>query len=171
MDFTNHIEGPFTKPLSEIERLTLLTIARESICNAIKNMPSKKIDLQYLPEALQAKGASFVTLTLQGNLRGCVGALTAYHALALDVSEHAVAAAVDDYRFSPVKEEEIPDLIIEISRLTEPVHLAYSIPNELPGKLQARKDGVILRYGSKRATFLPQVWDSLPFAEDFLSHL
>ncbi len=85
--------------------------------------------------------------------------------------DHAAAAAVEDYRFHPVRPAEVSRLHIEISRLTPPQPLAYDDPDQLPGLLRPGVDGVILRDGSARATFLPQVWEKLPGPEEFLAHL
>jgi hypothetical protein len=91
--------------------------------------------------------------------------------LAEDVRNHAVAAALDDYRFPPVRPVELESIAIEISYLTSPKPLVYSEPTELPGLLRPEIDGVVLMDGIRRATFLPQVWQKLPDPEDFLSHL
>jgi AmmeMemoRadiSam system protein A len=112
-----------------------------------------------------------VTLTQEGNLRGCIGALQASQSLALDVQEHAVAAAMEDYRFRPVLPEEVARLEIEISRLSPGKELEYSNPNELLSKLRPGVDGVVLRHGIQRATFLPQVWEKVPDPADFLTQL
>jgi AmmeMemoRadiSam system protein A len=157
--------------LTNEEEQILLKEARHSIELAIQNKPLPELILQDYSPALQEKGASFVTLTEHDELRGCIGALEAYQPLILDVREHAIAAALDDYRFSPVQPDELPFLHIEISRLTNPEPLAYSEPFRLPELLKKGVDGVILRDGIRRATFLPQVWEQLPIPEDFLSHL
>lgn len=124
-----------------------------------------------LPAALQEHGASFVTLTKSGQLRGCIGTLEAYQPLAQDVQQRAVQAAVEDPRFNPVTPAELPSLEIEISRLTQPEPLLYENPTDLLHLLRPSVDGVILADGYRRATFLPQVWEQLPDAEEFLSHL
>ncbi len=157
--------------ISDNDRAFLLTLARHSIEKAVCGEELDALDLAGLPEALQQEGASFVTLTLDGDLRGCIGALEAYQPLALDVREHALAAAFEDYRFPPVNSSEAPRLKIEISILSRPERLDYSRPDELPGKLRPGIDGVILRDGIRRATFLPQVWEKISSAEEFLGHL
>ncbi len=157
--------------LSPQERLILLRLARQAIEEAIQGKPSSPLDLQSLPEALRQPGASFVTLTIHGELRGCIGALEAYQPLAEDVREHAAGAALQDYRFLPVNEVELNDIEIEVSRLTPPQPLKYKTPQELLECLRQGVDGVILRDGMHRSTFLPQVWDKLPDPADFLSHL
>jgi len=159
------------QPLPEKDRLFLLGLARRTIEAAVNRRPLPAWDEHELSAALTSSGASFVTLTIAGDLRGCIGSLEAHQSLVEDVREHAVQAALEDYRFPPVTAEEVDLLHIEISRLTAPVPLKYDQPGHLKDKLQPEVDGVILRDGFKRATFLPQVWRQLPDAEEFLSHL
>jgi AmmeMemoRadiSam system protein A len=157
--------------LSPAEKQSLLNLARESLECAIKTGKVPEFNLQSVTPRLQANGASFVTLTIDGELRGCIGALEAYQPLALDVREHAAAAALQDPRFPPVQVSELNAIKIEVSYLTAPAELQYSSPEELLAKLRPHVDGVILRDGFRRATFLPQVWEKIPDASDFLDHL
>lgn len=157
--------------LSSGDRTYLLKLARESITRAVARKPLPEIDLPSLSVELQQAGASFVTLTIHGRLRGCIGALEAYQPLVEDVREHAVSAALEDYRFPPVLPAEVPTLHIEISRLTNPHPLEYSDSDDLLQKLRPGVDGIILRDGARRATFLPQVWEQVPEKEEFLTHL
>lgn len=157
--------------LSPDERLYLLKLARQALEAGVHNKPAQKLDLQALPPNLSQPGASFVTLTRGGELRGCVGALEPYLPLAEDVQEHAIAAALQDYRFPPVQPAELAEIKIEVSRLTLPQDLEYSTPEDLLGKLRPGVDGVTLIDGRRRATFLPQVWDKLPDGKTFLAHL
>ena len=160
-----------TDQLNAEERLHLLHIAREAIDYAVNKKELPEMELSTLPQRLQEQGASFVTLTLEGNLRGCIGALQASQPLALDVQEHAIAAATEDYRFRPVSPQEIASLVIEISRLSPSQELEYSTPNDLLSKLRPGVDGVVLRRGFQRATFLPQVWEKIADPADFLAQL
>lgn len=159
------------EPLLPEERLLLLQLARQTIKEYLEEGEKHKIDIGSYPERLQKDGASFVTLTKRGELRGCVGALEAYQPLVEDVRDHALAAAFDDYRFIPLHPEELPDIEIEISRLTSPRPVEYTNSEELLLKIRPDIDGVILRDRQRRATFLPQVWEKLPQPEIFLSHL
>lgn len=158
-------------PLSDQEKDFLLTLARQTIVKAVNQHPLPMWNEADLTEGLSQKGASFVTLTMDGDLRGCIGSLEAYQSLVEDVRDHARQAALEDYRFPPVTKAEIPKLHIEISRLTPSVPLKYHNPEDLPGLLKPNVDGVILKDGFRRATFLPQVWEQLPVPEEFLSHL
>lgn len=158
-------------PLSDHEKDFLLTLARQTIVKAVNHQPLPTWNDADLTDTLRHQGASFVTLTMDGDLRGCIGSLEAYQSLVDDVRDHARQAALEDYRFPPVTSAEIARLHIEISRLTPSAPLAYQNPGDLPGLLKPNVDGVILKDGFRRATFLPQVWQQLPEPEEFLSHL
>jgi len=157
--------------LSDQERILLLELARQAIIEAVNGRKPPAIGLKNLPLVLQQPGASFVTLSCKGQLRGCIGALEPYQPLAEDVREHAVAAAIEDFRFPPVQPGELLEIEIEISCLSLPTPLEYNGPVDLLEKIRPGIDGIILRDGSQRATFLPQVWEKLPNKADFLAHL
>ena len=157
--------------LSDEERGLLLRIARQALAGAVMGQPMSRVNLAELPTRLNEPGASFVTLTIHGLLRGCIGTLEAYQSLAEDVQEHAIAAGLQDYRFPPVQAEELNQIEIEVSRLSEPRPLSYATPQELLQWLRPGVDGVVLRDGMRRATFLPQVWEKLPDPAEFLEHL
>jgi len=160
-----------TEPLTPNERALLLKIAHQAIQEGVHGRTPPPIDLSALPPSLSQPGVCFVTLTIQGELRGCIGALEAYQPLAEDVQEHAIAAALNDYRFPPVRPEELALIHIEISRLTQPQPLHYERPMELLEKLRPGVDGVLLSNGFRRSTFLPQVWEKIPNPAQFLDHL
>jgi uncharacterized protein len=153
------------------EQKILLRLAREAMERGVRGEELPPLDPLSLPPHLWEAGSSFVTLTVQGELRGCIGSLDTYESLAQDVREHAVAAAVSDPRFPPVREEEINRIRIEVSRLTRPIPLDYTDANDLLSKLRPFVDGVILRDAFHRATFLPQVWEKIPEREEFLNNL
>ncbi|MFZ5922265.1 MAG: AmmeMemoRadiSam system protein A [Chloroflexota bacterium] len=158
--------------LTPEEKDTLLRLARQAMEYAVRGQPLPDLDLPSLTPRLRANGAAFVTLTTAGgDLRGCIGALEAYQPLAEDVREHAVAAALNDFRFPPVQPEELERIEIEVSRLTAPRPLVYETPEELLAGLRPGVDGVVLRDGIRRATFLPQVWEKVPDPAAFLEHL
>jgi len=153
------------------ERSLLLEQARQALVCGVSNVPLDPLNLDDYPIKLRQPGATFVTLTIDGQLRGCVGALEPYQPLIEDVREHAIAAALQDYRFSPVHPDELENISIEVSRLTSPQPLKYDSPQDLLDKLRPGIDGVLLRDGLRRSTFLPQVWEKLPDAQIFLNHL
>jgi len=157
--------------LTEKEKQILLRIARDAVTAAAsaESLPSiRGTDFEGI---LAEEGASFVTLTKAGTLRGCIGALDAYQPLVEDVQEHAVAAATEDYRFPNVRLEEVPMLSIEISRLTAPQPLEYESPQELMRLVRPHIDGVVFKTSGRRATFLPQVWEKVTDHQEFFSHL
>ena len=153
------------------EQQTLLKLARQSLESGVRGEKLLPLALESMSARLREYGASFVTLTINGNLRGCIGALEAYQPLAEDVREHAIAAALQDYRFPNVRPDELSQIEIEVSRLTTPVSLDYDTPEDLLSKLRPGIDGVLIRDGSRRATFLPQVWEKLPDPVEFLKNL
>jgi hypothetical protein len=157
--------------LSIPEKQFLLQLARASIEAAVRGQPLPDADPARLSPALLRLGTCFVTLTQDGELRGCIGGLHAQLPLYEDVREHAAQAALRDYRFPTVTPEEVPGLDIEISVLTEPQPLPYDKPEDLPRLLRPGVDGVILSQGMRRATFLPQVWERVLDPELFLSML
>lgn len=157
--------------LSEEERQILLRLAREAIEYTVLGKSLPPLDVSSFTPALQENGASFVTLTIHDDLRGCIGALEAYQPLVEDVREHAIAAAMEDPRFPSVTANELSRIKIEVSRLTAPQELTYSDSDDLLKKLQPHVHGVILRHGLRKATFLPQVWEKIPNPKDFLDQL
>jgi AmmeMemoRadiSam system protein A len=167
----NEREIQMGEKLTSEEKQTLLRLARRALESGVCGERLPSLDEFPLTPLLRAQGASFVTLTIHGNLRGCIGALEPYQSLAEDVREHAVAAALEDYRFPTVQESELTSIEIEVSRLTVPVLLKYNDADDLLVKLRPGMDGVILRDGIRRATFLPQVWEKIPAPADFLANL
>lgn len=153
------------------EQKTLLRLARQALEHGVRSEKLPPLDPAVLTSTLQAEGSSFVTLTVRGQLRGCIGSLEPYQPLAEDVREHAVAAALHDPRFPPVEEAELNGIRIEVSRLTDPIPLDYKNADDLLSKLCPHVDGIILRDGFHRATFLPQVWEKIPDRADFLDNL
>jgi MEMO1 family protein len=149
----------------------LLGIARAAIAGAFRSdaaMPARD------DAWLQEWRCTFVTLKLEGELRGCVGALEPYRALADDVAANARAAAFQDPRFPPLREAELGRTEIEVSLLSTPTRIAFVDHEALLAQLRPGVDGLILQHRddpARRATFLPQVWESLPDLEDFVAQL
>lgn len=120
---------------------------------------------------LSQQGATFVTLTLDGRLRGCIGSLEAHRPLAEDVKANAQAAAFRDPRFAPLTAEEWPRCRVEVSLLSRARPIQYADEADLVAQIRAGEDGLILEHEGRRATFLPQVWESLPDKRAFLREL
>jgi AmmeMemoRadiSam system protein A len=120
---------------------------------------------------LLAPAASFVTLHLEGELRGCIGSIDARRPLGADVAHNARAAAFEDPRFLPLQVPEFAALEVEVSLLSPRSPVAAASESEALGKLRPGVDGVYLEFGRSHATFLPQVWESIPDPLEFLSAL
>ena len=148
---------------------TLLEIAKSAILNGLgmNSVPAKR---NHLPWLLQ-HAATFVTLTKDGALRGCIGSLSATRPIGEDVAANARAAAFQDPRFPKLKRDEWPGCRIEVSLLSSPKPIAFADEAELLAQIRAGEDGLILEYGGKRATYLPQVWEGLPDKRQFLASL
>lgn len=157
--------------LSNEERRLLLELSRGALNAGVQGKVLEPLELEKLPDKLTKPGATFVTLTKGKELRGCIGSLEAKRPLAEDVRIHAIAAALEDYRFPPVNEQELDQISIEISRLTTPQLIEASDEKDLLSQIRPGIDGVILIQGIRRATFLPQVWEKIPEVELFLEML
>ncbi|MDD4856106.1 MAG: AmmeMemoRadiSam system protein A [Sulfuricurvum sp.] len=148
-----------------------LAIARESIQKRLSGLNiDKKELLTAYPEMLVHK-ATFVTLTLHGQLRGCIGSIVAHRPLLDDLISNAQSAAFHDPRFSPLTPAEFTAIKIEVSLLSEPKLVSYTDKAQLKSLIQVGIDGVILKLGNYQATFLPQVWEELTDFESFFAHL
>jgi AmmeMemoRadiSam system protein A len=157
--------------LSSIDRQYLLRLAREAIAHHLHGAGSPSLDAATLSEPLTHDGASFVTLTKRGDLRGCIGSLEPRRPLAEDVRENAISAAFHDPRFPPVSSQELDELQVEISVLSTPQRVSYDGPDDLIAQLRPGVDGVVIESGWNRATFLPQVWEKIPDPDQFLEYL
>ena len=120
---------------------------------------------------LHEPGATFVTLTQQGDLRGCIGSLEAHRALLDDVRENARAAAFRDPRFAPLAFEEFEFTSVEVSLLTPAAPMAFRDEADFMAQLRPGVDGIVFQFGRHRSTFLPQVWESLPEPAQFMQQL
>jgi AmmeMemoRadiSam system protein A len=159
------------KRLSEDEGKYLLDLARKTIGNRLSNSEPPRIDPETVPQKFQERLGTFVTVTIDGNLRGCIGHIIPRETLIEGIRENAINAAFRDPRFSPLTQEEFDEIQLEISVLTLPQELTYTDAKDLLNKLRPGVDGVIIKKGYHEATFLPQVWDQLPDKKEFLTHL
>jgi AmmeMemoRadiSam system protein A len=157
--------------LAAADETRLLGIARASVAHGLRSGRALQLDAATESPALRAPGASFVTLHTEAGLRGCVGSLEPERALAADVAENAFRAAFRDPRFVPLGREEFAVLELTIAILGEPERIAVASAEELAAVLQRGRDGLILRQGRRRATFLPDVWDSLSEPREFVRAL
>ena len=146
---------------------TLLDIARA----AVERPGENGIEAGWAEAWLRQPGASFVTLHMDGELRGCIGSIEAHRPLGEDVVRNARAAAYRDPRFPAVTPAEIPRLQVEVSVLSPREPLAARSETEALAQIRPGIDGICLDYGELRSTFLPQVWESLPEPGEFLAEL
>lgn len=147
----------------------LIAIAREAIGRQLA--PDASAAPARAGEWLRQPGATFVTLTLNGRLRGCIGSLEARRALGDDVAENARNAAFRDPRFPALSAAEWPNCEVEVSLLSRAKPILHADEADLVAQVQAGVDGLILEHDGKRATFLPQVWETLPEKRSFLQAL
>ena len=157
--------------INQTDQQTLLDIARTSIRHGLQYDQPLSVNVKDYAEALQQHGACFVTLTINEQLRGCIGTLEAYRPLVEDLAANAFAAAFRDPRFAPLNEHEYPQLEYHISVLNPAEDFPVRDEQDLLQQLRPGIDGLILEEGFHRATFLPSVWESLDKPEEFLRHL
>ena len=157
--------------LNEEQGQKLVKLARQTIAERLGKR-STKVDPDSMTDSVfKEKRGTFVTLTINKQLRGCIGNLDSTDSIVEGIERNAVNAAFRDPRFPPLKAKELDRVDIEVSILTDPQPLEYRDSKDLLSKLRVNVDGVILRKGAFSATFLPQVWEQLPQPETFLSHL
>jgi AmmeMemoRadiSam system protein A len=160
--------------LTEAQGQVLLRLARATIAArlGLSDAASTILPAQELADpAFQEQRGTFVTLKIRDQLRGCMGCLTPSETILEGIQRNAVNAAFNDPRFPPLTAPELEQAEIEVSILTSPRELEYAGGSDLLKKLRANIDGAIISQGMARATFLPQVWEQLPRAEEFLAHL
>jgi len=157
--------------LTKSEQKYLLKLARAALEHIFKTGKELIPDNSDIPTKLKRKRATFVTLTKNGKLRGCIGKLLPQQKLFKDVIKNTYSAAFGDPRFPQLTKDELEKIKIEISVLDKPKIMKYKNQQDLITKLEKEKPGVIIQHGLYSATFLPQIWTDLKTAEEFLSHL
>ena len=156
-----------TREALDTRGTTLIAIARGAIAAALGKGSVPVVDAQWLRE----RAATFVTLRVAGELRGCIGSIDARRALAEDVAANAQGAAFRDPRFAPVTADALVTLGIEVSLLSQRTMLVAANEADALAAIRPGIDGVYLEYAQARATYLPQVWESIPDPLVFLSEL
>jgi len=157
--------------LNDTNKRVLLDLAYQSIKSGLDTGHPLSINLRHYAVELAQQTATFVTLEKNKQLRGCIGMLTAVLPLAEDICENAFSAAFKDPRFPPLKQSELTEIDIYLSILSQSVEIEFTTEKELIAKIRPNIDGLILESGSRRGTFLPSVWQSIPTSEQFLQHL
>lgn len=155
------------EPHGDEKGRVLLEIARESVEHAVLGTPETGYDESWLWEP----GATFVTLRHRGELRGCLGTLRAREPLIWDLRHNARAVVSQDPRFAPLSAEELPEVGVEVSLLSPLEEVHVDSEDDAVRELSRGRDGWFLVYRDLSGTFLPQVWESLPRAREFLRRL
>lgn len=154
------------KQLLQVARTTLETAVHTGLEEEEPALPPLEFS-----ERLLEEGASFVTVRVDGALRGCVGSPRPRGSLVMDVARNATRAALTDPRFKPIGPDELPGVEIEISILTEPAAIRYDDSTDLISRIRPCIDGVLIVHGFQRALLLPQTWDRFCDPADFMAVL
>jgi len=159
------------RPLTETHGEEMLALAAASIRHGLDHGVPQQLDFEAVSSDLLEYGATFVTLSRRGHLRGCIGSISATRTVAEDIAANAYAAAFADSRFPPLDQEEMDDLDISISVLGPLDPIDFDGERDLVAKLEMGEDGLVIADHGRRALFLPQVWGSLPDPVVFLAQL
>jgi len=157
--------------LTKSQQQQLIQVAKDSIAHGLTHGCALPIDSNDYVAELQVQRATFVTLEIKQQLRGCIGMLEAVRPLIVDVAENAFAAAFRDPRFPPVSTAEYEQLEIHLSILSVAEAMSFYSEDDLIRQLRPGIDGLIMQEGGHRGTFLPSVWESLADPEIFIQHL
>ncbi len=149
----------------------MLALAKASIAHGLDAGEPLHVEAATKGDVLAKDGAAFVTLYGNGRLRGCIGSARARRPLACDIAENAFAAAFEDPRFAKLSRDELADLEVSVSVLSEPMVVSFTSVADLIDQLQPGVDGLIIEADGRRALFLPQVWKMIPAPPDFLAEL
>jgi AmmeMemoRadiSam system protein A len=152
--------------MNQLEQKQFLQLARQAIKAEFDHT---KCDTDF--PGIGKKAATFVTLTKNGQLRGCIGCLEPIESLTESIKHNAINAAFNDYRFQPLTQGELNQVKIEISILSQPEAINFTDQDDLLSKIRPNIDGLILSADGKSATFLPQVWEDLPDKHQFIASL
>lgn len=157
--------------LTPAQQQQMLQLARASIAYGLQHGQALPLTLNDYDDTLQQPGACFVTLNKHQQLRGCIGSLQAHRPLVEDISQQAYAAAFRDPRFSPLAEDELPELQLEISILSPLQAMQFDSEQHLLAQIRPHIDGLLLQDGLHKGTFLPLVWQKLPDKQRFWQQL
>ena len=156
---------------SNLYKDMLMQIAQESLVKAVKHHKHYSPSRSSFPEDLFDKGAVFVTLHKNGELRGCIGNILPTLSVAQGIANNAYAAALEDNRFSPVTEDELPEITFSISLLTNFERINYINEQDVLKQIKSGKDGIVIRDGNRQGVFLPAVWEQLRDKTEFFKQL
>jgi AmmeMemoRadiSam system protein A len=158
--------------LTSEEKAFLLDLARKALRSGLSGEPGPPVDAETLTDTLRSEAACFVTLNVDGRLRGCIlDSFVPHEAIYENVMRNVLLAATHDARFPPVTIDELETIEIEISVLGRSYPIGFEGPEDLVASLRPGIDGVILTTTHGSSTYLPQVWSQLPDPETFLTEL
>jgi uncharacterized protein len=160
-----------SQTFTDDERRCLLSIARNAIEQGLALQRPPTIELGRYSATLTLPGASFVTLKRNLHLRGCIGSLVRERPLAEDINQNAYGAAFRDPRFPALTTIEFAEIEVSLSILSATAPINFTDESSLLSQLRPAIDGLVIRCGHRRATFLPSVWDSLREPAEFLARL
>lgn len=161
-------EGTFADYIKAFYSDYVIDICKKSIMSGLQ---IGDFEINTYPCAFEEACATFVTLEIKGELRGCIGSVIPYRSLMKDLMENAHSAAFKDLRFEPLSQEEFDNLSIKVSILSQPERIIFESEDELLNKITPYKDGIIIRDGNFQAVYLPSVWAQLPDKQDFMRSL
>ena len=165
------VPGPSTETYASADCAVLLAVARASVEHGLRRGSPLEVDTVDYAESIRALRASFVTLRIEGDLRGCIGCLEPKYPLVVDVARNAYRSAFQDPRFAPLRAEELRDVEFHISVLGPREPLRADSEQALLEALRPGIDGLVLRDGPAMATFLPSVWEGISEPRRFLHEL
>ena len=156
--------------LSDSDGIFLVKTARMTVAEFLSNGKRMKLESEY-EEKFSFNSGVFVTLNNSDGLRGCIGFPMPDKKLSHGIIDAAISAATEDPRFSPVKTDELGDIVFEVTVLTPPVEIIVTDPMEYLEKIKVGRDGLIIRHSFSSGLLLPQVpveysWN----VEEFLQH-
>ena len=154
--------------LTEPLKKTLLQVARRSVEHGLSRGAPLPVDAGDFPPELGRRGAAFVTLKVQGELRGCIGTIRAHRPLVEDVAENAFASAFNDGRFPAIARQELGGLDIHLSILSPLERLDFRSEADLIRQIRPGVDGLLIEEGGHRGTLLPSMWELIGTPEEFL---
>lgn len=157
--------------ISDENKKYLQNISRQTLDYYFIGKEKFEPEIESIPTVLLEKAATFVTLTKNGQLRGCIGNILPKFPLYKDVINNTLNAAFADPRFPQLEQSELKEIQIEISVLSLPKRIVFDNPDDLISKIKVGDHGIILQSDFYQATFLPDVWKELPKVEDFLTNL
>jgi len=158
-------------PVKASHRTWLLDVAERAILDGLDHRHPTLPEPEALPTELRRPIGSFVTLNVHGELNGCIGSIETGEPLGVSVARHAWSAAFTDPRLPALRRIDYEHLDIEISILSPLAETRADTRTMLIGSLRPHVDGLLITAGARKAVFLPSVWEQLPAAETFLSHL